>query len=126
MFINSNFTFNNTCKKLNNNPSFGKYYPYEDIMSIMSGAYAHNIHSSSKSVAALLKTDVGDFGKRSEDYSRAKAFLIQTHPELIPLAENFKKALDKINTNHFKISKEQVLDVIDNETKKYGSIFIDI
>lgn len=109
-----------------NSPSFEKKYPFEDVMTIMSGAFAHNMESSLKTTASILKTNVGDITKQTADYFRAKTLLNKKYPELVPYAESFVKALDSINPNHFGISKEQAAKVVDSEAQKYGSKFIDI
>lgn len=128
MHINSNSSLYSTSKisKSVKAPVFGTKYPFEDVMAIMSGSFAHNIDSTSRTAVSILKCNAGNSLRLAEYYLKARTVLQKKYLELIPVAENFRKALDEINYNHFAISKEQASKIIDNESKKYGSRFIDI
>ena len=111
-----------------NTPAFGQKYPYADIMTIMSGSYVKSIQESSeKTVASILNKPLGnDSIERFEDGVAARRILWTNRPDLMPFAESFEEALNKINKNHFAIKPQEAQQAIESEIQKFGSRFIDI
>ncbi len=107
-------------------PAFGKKYPFTDVMTIMSGTYAHNEASVSKTVEELLGRKGSNPMEQFLDFLNAGNKLNKKYPELKRYADSFYNAVNKNSQNPFSITKEDAARVIAKETEKYGSKFIDV
>lgn len=128
MIINSKFT-PNYAQQLNSKPaatSFGKKYPYEDIMAIVSGSFHPNMERVDQTVADILGKKAGNIMERTCDYFKVKNQINKKYPDLKQHADKLYGALTSVNPNHFAISNDKLAEVLEKQSKKYGSKFIDI
>lgn len=128
MNINQNFTSiqAHTVNKKAELPSFGKKYPYEDIMSIVSGGFNTNMDRLDKTIADILGKKVGNQLEKTVDYFRARKLINDKYPELKKASDSLYQALTSVNPNHFAIPKDKVAEIIEKQSQKYGNKFIDI
>lgn len=128
MNINSNFTSIQAqhYNKKAATPAFGQKYQFGDVMTIMSGAFAHNIDSVDKTVADLLGKKVGNTMEKTCDYFQVKKILNKKYPELKEAANSFYDALSAKNPNHLSIDKDDAARIVAKEAEKFGRKFIDI
>lgn len=111
----------------NQNTSFGQKYPFRDVMSIMSACYAHNTESVNKTCASIVKKDVGvDAASQRANFNKARNFLMNKYSNLMKTAAEFAQAIDKENSQHFKIPKNRMDEIVSAQEKKFGSHTIDI
>jgi len=128
MNINSNLTSiqSQTLNKRAATPAFGTKYPFGDVMTIMSGAFAHNMDSVDKTIADIMGKKAGNVTEKTCDYFHVKNLLNKKYPNLHEAAKSFYNALSANNPNHFQINKDDAARIIEQEAKKFGSNFIDI
>jgi hypothetical protein len=108
--------------------SFGAKYPYEDIMTIMSGSYLHGAQESvENTIAGILHKPVSvEPMEKCADAILVRSALRSQHPDLIPFSESFRNALNDISMNHFAITIDDAQLIAERESKKYGSRFVEI
>lgn len=120
MQINSNF---NSVPK---STSFGKKYPFGDVMSIMSACYAGNTKSVNKTCASIVGREVGDIASQRANFNKARQLLVTKHSDLCPTAAKFASAIDAENSNHYAISAKRMKEIVDGQANEFGSSTIDI
>ncbi len=120
MQINSSFN------SVPQSTSFGKKYPFGDVMSIMSACYAGNTQSVNKTCASIVGGEVGNIASQRANFNKARQLLVTKYSDLCPTAVKFAKAIDAENSNHYAISARRMKEIVKGQAEEFGSKSIDI
>ncbi len=117
---------NSSLNSVPQSTSFGKKYPFGDIMSIMSACYAGNTKSVNKTCASIVGKEVGDIVSQRANFNKARQLLVTKRSDLCPTAAKFANAIDAENSNHYAITAKRMKEIVNAEAKDFGSKSIDI
>lgn len=117
---------NSSLNSVPQSTSFGKKYPFGDIMSIMSACYAGNTKSVNKTCASIVGEEIGDIASQRANFNKARQLLVTKRSDLCPTAAKFANAIDAENSNHYAITGKRMKEIVNAEAKDFGSKSIDI